>query len=157
MDALLFQEPPRNTVGHVPFQRTRPQGSIVRVFFSVYANRMETDLSTVAPSIVQKAYELALWLIPKAGKFGRAHRFTIGDRLVNHSIDLVETLAAAAYAASSQRAALLDRANQRINGLRYVLRLAKDLHLLNVESYGHGAELLEEVGRMLGGWRRSGK
>jgi len=118
---------------------------------------MDIDLSNTVPPVVQKAYEAALWLIPKAGRFPRAHRFTIGDRLVNHVIDLVESLASAAYAGASQRAALLEHANQRINGLRYVLRLAKDLQLLNTESYGHGAGLLEEIGRMLGGWRRSGK
>ena len=116
---------------------------------------MEIELSSAGPPIVQKAYESALWLIPKAGRFVRAHRFTIGDRLVNHSLDLVETLASAAYAAPASRSALLERATQRVNGLRYLLRLAKDLHLLSVESYGHGAELLEEIGRMLGGWRRS--
>jgi hypothetical protein len=29
-------------------------------------------------------YEVTLWLIPKATRFPRAHRFTIGDRIVNH-------------------------------------------------------------------------
>lgn len=113
--------------------------------------------TNAAPPIVQKAYEATLWLVPKAARFGRAHRFTVGDRLANQSLDLLETLAAAAYASAAHRATLLEQANQRINGLRYILRLAKDLQLLNTESYGHGAELLDELGRMLGGWRRSGK
>ncbi len=136
--------------------KTRPATRLAEYLFR-YCTPMDTDLSNSAPPIVQKAYEAALWLIPKAGRFPRAHRFTIGDRLVNHAIDLVETLVAAAYAGPSPRSTLLELANQRINGLRYVLRLSKDLHLLNLESYGHGAELLEEIGRMLGGWRRSGK
>jgi len=118
---------------------------------------MENDAASSAPLIVQRAYEAALWLIPKAGRIGRAHRFTIGDRLVNHSIDLVELLASAAYASPAQRGGLLERANQKLNGMRYVLRLARDLQLLSADSYGFGAEALEEVGRMLGGWRKSGK
>ena len=109
------------------------------------------------PPIVQKAYEATLWLIPKAGRFPRTQRFTIGDRIIDNSLDLLEALTAAAYATNAERATLLGQANQRINGLRYLLRLAKDLRLMNTEAYGHGAELLDEVGRMLGGWRRSGK
>ena len=109
-----------------------------------------------APAVVQKAYEAMLWIVPKAAKFDRIFRFTVGDRLVNHSIDLVELLAAAAYASRGHpRNGLLERANQKLNGLRYVLRAARDLHLLSAESYGHAAGLLEEVGRMLGGWRKS--
>lgn len=105
------------------------------------------------PIVVQRVYEAALWLIPKAMRFPRAHRFTVGDRIVNHSLDLLETLAAAAY--SPQRGPLLERANQRVNGLRFLLRLAKDLKLLSVDAYGHAAELLEEIGRMTGGWQKS--
>ncbi len=111
-----------------------------------------------APTVVQKAYEIMLWIVPKAGKFDRTYRFTVGDRLVHHSIDLVEILAAAAYARQGvPRNSLLERANQRLNGLRYVLRLARDLHLLSADSYGHAAGLLEETGRMLGGWRKAEK
>lgn len=106
-----------------------------------------------APIVVQRMYEATLWLIPKAMRFPRAHRFTVGDRIVNHSLDLLETLASAAY--STQRGPLLEHANQRVNGLRFLLRLAKDLQLLSTESYGHAAGLLEEIGRMTGGWQKS--
>ncbi len=42
-----------------------------------------------------------------------------------------------------------------LNRMRYLLRLAKDLNLFTVESYEHAAELLEEIGRMAGGWRKA--
>ena len=40
--------------------------------------------------------------------------------------------------------------------MRYLLRLAKDLNLLTVDSYGHAAERVEEIGRMVGGWWADG-
>ncbi|MBI5411336.1 MAG: hypothetical protein HZA21_05030 [Nitrospirae bacterium] len=36
-----------------------------------------TDL----PPIVMKAYDLALWLLPRVNGFPRSCRFTLGDRL----------------------------------------------------------------------------
>jgi hypothetical protein len=33
--------------------------------------------------------------------------------------------------------------------------MAKDLQLLSVDSYGFCAENIEEIGRMVGGWRKA--
>jgi hypothetical protein len=50
---------------------------------------------------------------------------------------------------------LLQQASTKVNGIRYLLRLSKDLKLLSLDSYGFAAERLDEIGRMVGGWRRS--
>ncbi len=106
-----------------------------------------------APVIVQKAYDHSLWLLQKTERFPRSHRFTVGDRLSTAALDLTETLGAAVF--ESKPLPLLHRARQRINQLRFLLRLAKDLRLIQAASYGHAAEQLEELGRMTGGWIRS--
>ena len=61
-------------------------------------------------------------------------------------------LVEAAYA--GQKEGLLGEANGRVNRTRYLLRLAKDLKLLSLDSYGFAAERLDEIGRMVGGWRK---
>jgi hypothetical protein len=98
-------------------------------------------------------YDLLLWLLPKAEKFARSYRFTVGDRMVNLGLDLLILLVEAAY--SAEKVDLLSRASRKANGLRYLLRLAKDLRLLTLDAYGFAAERLGEVGRMIGGWRKS--
>ncbi len=107
----------------------------------------------VAPPVVQRTYEFVLWLVKKVENFPRAHRFTVGDRLTSAGLDLLTTLVEAAY--SGNKGALLDAASRKLNAARYLPRLSKDLHLVNVESYGFGAEHLDEIGRMVGGWRKS--
>ena len=77
------------------------------------------------PVVVVKTYDFTLWLLPKVEKFSRAYRFSVGDRLVSHGLDLLLSLVEAAY--SSNKAGLLDRANLDVNAVRYLLRLAKDL------------------------------
>jgi hypothetical protein len=96
---------------------------------------------------------LLLWLLPKAEKFPRSYRFSVGDRVVGFGLDLLLILVGAAYTAD--KAALLEQASQKVNGLRYLLRLAKDLRLLSVDGYGFAVGRLDEVGRMVGGWLRA--
>ena len=103
--------------------------------------------------VVTKTYDFALWLFPKVETFRRSHRFTIGDRLADTSLDLLMALVQAAY--SQDKDELLHEASLKANSLRYLLRLSKDLRLINIDSYEHSAERLEEIGRMIGGWQRS--
>lgn len=108
------------------------------------------------PVVVVKTYDFTLWLLPKVEKFSRAYRFSVGDRLVSHGLDLLLSLVEAAY--SSNKAGLLDRANRDVNAVRYLLRLAKDLKLMSLDSWKFAAEQLDEIGRMVGGWQKaSGK
>ena len=106
-----------------------------------------------APPAVQKAYEFVLWLVQKVENFPRSYRFTVGDRLTTTALDLLASLVEAAY--SRRKETLLESASQKVNAIRYLLRLAKDLHLMSIDSYGFCAENLDEIGRMVGGWRRA--
>lgn len=103
--------------------------------------------------VVQKTYDVALWLLPKVEKFPRSFRFTVGDRAVQTAMDLLLALVEAAY--TSDKLSLLDVASRKANGLRYLIRLAKDLKLLTADSYGFVAQRLEEIGRMIGGWQKA--
>jgi hypothetical protein len=40
------------------------------------------------PPIVLKTYDFTLWL-PKVENFNHAYRFTVGERLVSHGLDLL--------------------------------------------------------------------
>jgi hypothetical protein len=111
---------------------------------------MSVEKEASAPVAVGKAYDFVLWLLPKVEGFPRSFRFTVGDRLTLSGLDLLMLLVEAAYSASKER--LLEEANRKINGIRYLLRLSKDLRLLTVDSFGFAAERVEEIGRMVGGW-----
>ena len=44
---------------------------------------------------------------------------------------------------------------REVNRIRYLVRLAKDLRLINIDSYEFAAKAMDEVGRMAGGWLKS--
>ena len=58
----------------------------------------------------------------------------------------------AAY--SPSKGELLRQAGRRLQALRYLTRLAKDLRLVSVDAYGFAAERADEIGRMMGGWQK---
>jgi four helix bundle protein len=104
---------------------------------------------------VTKAYDLALWILPKVEKFPRSYRFSIGERLACGALDVLLDLVAAAYASDKGRC--LESAGREVNRVRYLLRLAKDLKLISRDAYNFAAERVDEVGRMVGGWRKSSR
>jgi hypothetical protein len=104
--------------------------------------------------IITKTYDLILWSCHHTGKFPRNHRFVLGERIERNLYDLLEILIRAKY--TRQRQELLEKANLVLEVLRFQLRLAKDLQCLKVERYGFVAKAIDEIGKLVGGWLKSG-
>jgi hypothetical protein len=78
----------------------------------------------------------------------------LGERIERNRYDLLEILIRAKY--TRQRQPLLEQANLILEILRFQMRLAKDLQCLKVESYGFAAKAIDEIGKLVGGWLKSG-
>lgn len=107
------------------------------------------------PEVIERVHALLAWAIPVVGKFPRAYRFTLGDRLQQRLYGLLETLLHATYATRPDKAPLLRTANVNLEILRHELRLAFSFRLLSARQIEHASRLEQEVGRQLGGWLRS--
>lgn len=73
-------------------------------------------MATTLPQAVQSCHEVLLWLIPQLDKFPRSRRFTLGERLEDGVLAVLELLVEAAY--SHHKAAALQRANLRLEVVR---------------------------------------
>ncbi len=104
---------------------------------------------------VQKAYDVASWLLPRTERIPRSYKFTLGDRIQRVALDLNLALVEAAHARSKERP--LHRANRHLDELRLLLRLARDVKALTLRQHEHVSGLNEELGRMIGGWLRWSK
>lgn len=105
--------------------------------------------------IFAKTYDLLLWLLPRATKFPRTYRFTLAERLQHRALEFQETLIAAGTRKGGERAALLRDADTQLAQLRQTLRLCHDLDLMTLGQYEHCAMMLNEIGRLLGGWQKT--
>lgn len=110
-------------------------------------------MSDTTPQAVQACHELIRWIIPQLDRFPRQRRFTLGDRLEQVLLDVMELLLEAAYTKAKRQA--LRRANLRLEVARHLWRLAHELAAVSTRRYGHGAGLMDDLGRQIGGWLRS--
>jgi hypothetical protein len=104
--------------------------------------------------VITKTYDLILWSGNHTSRFPRSHRFVLGERIERNLYDLLETLIKARY--TRQRQPLLERANLTLEILRLQMRLAKDLPCLKTNSYAFAVRAIDEIGRLVGGWLKSG-
>src|SRR6202049_1547638 len=104
--------------------------------------------------VITETYELILWSCHHTGRFPRNHRFVLGERIERNLYDLLETLIQAKY--TKQRQPLLEKANLMLEILRFQMLRGKDLQGVKVESYGFAAKAIDEIGKLIGGWIKSG-
>ena len=102
--------------------------------------------------IFVKTYDLLAWLIPQTLQFPKSQRFVMAKRLQDAALDLHELLVAAGKTQRAERRRTLVQADIRLEQLRLHWRLCRTLELLPPGRYEHGARMIDEVGRLLGGW-----
>ena len=103
--------------------------------------------------VILKLYDLMLWTLNHTARFPRHHRYSLGLRIEATLLDLLDALIEARYV--REKLKLLDRANILLERFRFQMRLARDLKVLASNSFEFQAKQVEEIGRMIGGWRKS--
>lgn len=101
--------------------------------------------------IIQKTYDLIKWYIPILNRLPKAHRFTLGERIINNLYDLLEKLIQARYA-KSDKLNRLQSLNTQLDILRYQTRLLYDFQLISTQRYKYINQQLNGIGIELGGW-----
>jgi 23S rRNA-intervening sequence protein len=102
---------------------------------------------------LEAMYQLLVWLIPTIDNFPRARKFVLGDRIETAALDVLDQLIAATFTKS--RDAALANANLGLDRLRFLIRLSQDLRLIDLKRYEHAARGIDDIGRMIGGWKKA--
>lgn len=79
----------------------------------------------------------------------------MGYKLDNLTLALFEQIFMAAAAREAQKLPYLTKAIVTVDLLKILIRMAKDVQALDTKKYLKLEERLQEIGRMLGGWKRS--
>lgn len=105
--------------------------------------------------IFTRTYDLLRWLIPVTVKFPRQQRFVLAQALQQTALAFQEQLIEAGNTRSP--GAKLQQANISLTKLRTTLRLSRDLDLISLGQYEHVSRMVNEIGRLLGGWIKKTK
>jgi hypothetical protein len=102
--------------------------------------------------IFTKTFDLLAWLLPVTLKFPKEQRFVLAQRVQKAAFDFYEAITAASL--SGQKERHLQQADIELQHLRLYLRLCQRFEFLSGGQYEHVFRMVEEVGKLLGGWRK---
>lgn len=100
-------------------------------------------------SELYKSYYQYLELFPKKDKHA------LGAKCEAYIASTLELLLEAGNVPKEQKLSLLKKANVQFDALKFFLRIAYELKILDNKKYLVLQTHVQEIGRMLGGWQRS--
>lgn len=81
-------------------------------------------------------------------------RFTTGSRIENHFLDLLEYIYQAYYAHQQKKSELLTQSILKNDIITFLIQTSWEAKLITNQHYGQMNDLLTEIGKMLGGWKK---
>jgi four helix bundle protein len=105
--------------------------------------------------IFTRTYDFLSWLIPRTMDFPRSQRFVVTRRLQDAALDFQEQIIEANRQRGRARMEHLRQADASLDKVRLYLRLAARWKWLSPGQYQHAAGYVAEVGRLLGGWKKT--
>ena len=84
--------------------------------------------------------------------FPKKSRYTLGVKIDSLFLDTLELLFVASYLVKGQKLPRLQRANGKLDLVKFFLQIAWELRAIDNGKYIALSEQLTEIGRMLGGW-----
>ena len=107
--------------------------------------------------IFRKTYELFKALYGHRRAVPKQDRYAIWQRSENALLDVLEDVLLASQSQKSEKLPVLERASVRLNIFRVFLRLMKEVRTLDAKTYVGLQGLVDEIGRMLGGWIKAAR
>lgn len=107
------------------------------------------------PAALVGLYDLVKWYSERTERFPKPLRVTLGDRIDEKLLDMLELGVRARY--TRRPAQLLRDLNTELAVLRYLTRLAHDRGCLGVRQYEYASRAIEDIGRQVGGWLKQTK
>ncbi|HRZ95905.1 MAG TPA: four helix bundle protein [Candidatus Moranbacteria bacterium] len=83
----------------------------------------------------------------------KAERFSLGQKISQLFIQILEYTFTASYLPVEKKIILLEKIIPRHDVLKFFIQVAWENKLIPTEKYIKLSQLLEEIGRQLGGWR----
>jgi hypothetical protein len=94
-----------------------------------------------------------LWLIIHRD-FPRTERFGIGQKIEQSFLEVLEFTFASVYLVAESKILMLSKTIAKLDNLKFFMQLAWESKLIPTDKYSKMSKDFEEIGRMLGGWRK---
>ncbi len=86
--------------------------------------------------------------------FPRLSRYSLGLKIDNLFTEILELTFLAKYTAKNEKLPLIEKAIAKLDLLKFFLQISWNIKALDNKKYIRISEPLNEIGKMLGGWRK---
>jgi len=95
-------------------------------------------------------YSFLLWLWPTITRFPKSEKYVLGEKLKQTTLELLKNIIAFNNTTSNKKS-YLDNMNIELETLRVLIRLAKDIKIIDFKKYEVASRQLDDIGKLLGG------
>ena len=106
--------------------------------------------------IVQKTSDFYQELYLIIEKMPKRDKYSLGQKLETTTLDLLEILITASNT-KEEKLIWLNKASTKIDLLKILVRLSFEIKSIDQKKYLKLEKILQEIGKMIGGWIRSTK
>jgi four helix bundle protein len=104
--------------------------------------------------VYKLGYDLLISIYEQTKLFSREHKYTLGERLKNDSLELLINIYKANKSKSDNRQTYIDVARQNAEVLRLLLRVSKDLQVISIKNFSTFNIKIEELSKQLASWHK---
>ena len=112
------------------------------------------SISPQPPIVLTKTKEAYKLWFKSLADFPKVYRYSLGGKIENCFLSLLENTFITAYLSGEKKASQLSLAILKLDNLKFFLQLAWENRCLSNNHYATLSESLNEIGRMLGGWKK---
>ena len=105
--------------------------------------------------IFHKIYDLYKLLHSYHNRVPKSERYTLWQKCENTTLALLEALIETGPLKGEARVHALYNISNKLDLLKVLMRLAKDTRTIDNKQYLEIQEIIQEIGKMIGGWIKS--
>lgn len=105
--------------------------------------------------IIKKLFDLYKIFYGYLNLFPKKDKYALGAKCENYILETLELIIAASSAQRPDKRALIQQANVKFDALKLFIRMAHELKMLDNKKHIALQTIIQEIGRMLGGWQKS--
>lgn len=111
--------------------------------------------SVLDTPIFHKAYDLYKLLHSYHNRIPKSERYTLWQKCENTTLALLEAVIETGHQKDAEKLRFLYVISDKLDLLKVLIRLAKDTRTIDNLQYLAIQEIIQEIGRMVGGWIKS--
>jgi 23S rRNA-intervening sequence protein len=105
--------------------------------------------------IFHKIYDLYKLLHGYHNCIPKSQRYTLWQKCENITLGLLEVVIESSHQKGEVKLQTLYAISNQLDLLKVLIRLAKETHAIDAKKYMAIQEIIQEIGRMIGGWIKS--